>query len=388
MARNGYWIGDVDAHYLEPLNDLAEFMEEPLRSQVRSAGANRFVPSGLGDRFVAGRIARTDVPYHTPAAGNSTGAMNRDHMIGAMRRLGIDSAVLVSNGVLRLADSTQRKVAVPFYNAYIDYMLNEVVDCADGLYTMPMLPWQDPKAAATLVDRVGAHDGVVGVCFATSGANPPLGDDRYRPVYAAAERHDLPVVFHGSPATPFISGAFYTDGLEKLIEGHSLGFAISNQIQLTSLLLNGIPEQFPRLKFVFQESGVFWVPAAMYRLDEYFLKRRSEAPLLQKLPSEYVKDQFYFGTQPIESPKNPRDLEAILRMVGIDRWMFASDYPHFDFDDPSAILKLGFLSKDEKGMILGGNARRVFTKFGGDAQWKTVELSRNGQTSQIGARSR
>jgi predicted TIM-barrel fold metal-dependent hydrolase len=387
MARAGHTIVDVDAHYLEPMNDLAAYMEEPYKSRVESAGAARFVPVGLGDRMVAGRIQRNDVAYNKPAAGSVTGSMSPDDMKAIQQRLGIDAAILVSNGVLRLADSTMKNLSVAFYNAYIDYMLEHVVDPERGLYTMPMLPSQDPEAAVEIIDRVSSHPAVVGACFATSGTHKPLGDEAYYDVYAACERHDLPIVFHGTPGLPFLSGAFPAEGIEYLIEGHSLGFAISNLIQITSILLRGIPEQFPKLKFIFQESGVFWVPMAMYRLDEYYLKRRSEAPMLTDLPSEYVKNRFYFGTQPIEAPKNPRHLEAVFDMIGVDRLLYASDYPHFDYDDPMAILRLGFLSKAEKAAVLGGNAIRAFNlNAGGPNPWdgtssKEQEISKTGAGS-------
>lgn len=371
MTRAGHVVVDVDAHYLEPLTDLAEYMEEPWKTQVRSAGAQNFVPGGLGDRSVAGRIKRSDVPYNVAKSGNETGAMTPDQISPVQERLGIDASVMVSNGVLRMADSTMRDATVAFYNAYIDYMLDKVVDPQRGIYTMPMLPWQNPEEGAKLIRRVGNHPAIVGVCLATSGANPPLGDERYNSMYAAAQEHDLPVVFHGTPGLPFLSGAFYADGLQRLIEGHSLGFLVSNVIQMTSLLVNGVPEKFPQLKFVFQECGVFWIPMVMYRLDEYFLKRRSEAPLLKRRPSEYVRERFYFGTQPMESPKNLGHLQSVFEMVGIDRFLFASDYPHFDYDDPEAILRLGFLSKEEKSKVLSGNAMQVFDfRRGGVQEWE------------------
>src|SRR6201995_3717135 len=106
---------------------------------------------------------------------------------------------------------------------------------------------------------------------------------------------------------------------------------VSNQIQLTSLILQGVPERFPSLKFVFQESGLFWVPMMQFRLDKYFLKRRSEAPLLQRLPSEYIRECCYFGTQPIEAPKDQRYLESVFDAAnGQEHFLFCSDYPHFD----------------------------------------------------------
>ena len=160
-----------------------------------------------------------------------------------------------------------------------------------------------------------------------------------------------------------------------MIEAHCLGFSISNLTQLTSVMLRGTPERFPKLKFVFMEAGLFWVPMAMYRMDEYFLKRRSEAPLLRALPSEYIKDRFYFGTQPLESPKDPSHLQAVMEMIGYEHILFASDYPHFDFDHPSAIVKLPFLKPGQKAAVLGGNAIRVFNldRHGRPAWMRTPE---------------
>jgi predicted TIM-barrel fold metal-dependent hydrolase len=190
------------------------------------------------------------------------------------------------------------------------------------------------------------------------------------------------MVYHSDPALTLVEGASYADGLQRLVEAHSLGFLISNQIQLTSVLMQGVPERFPKLKFMFQESGVFWVPTMMYRLDEYYLKRREEAPLLQDLPSQYILDRFYFGTQPIEMPKNRKYLEAIFEMAnGRERFVFASDYPHFDYDDPIAILGLPFLDAESKANVLAGNAQRVFNlRRGGIQPWESTLLRELGKS--------
>jgi uncharacterized protein len=82
--------------------------------------------------------------------------------------------------------------------------------------------------------------------------------------------------------------------------------------------------------------------------------------LLTKLPSEYIQD-FYFTSQPLERPKNRRDLEWVFRAFNAEtQLLYASDYPHWDFDTPSVIYDLPFLSKESKERILGGNARKLF----------------------------
>jgi hypothetical protein len=253
-------------------------------------------------------------------------------------------------------------------------MLDRVVNPAQGVYTMVVACWQDPVASAELIEEVADHPGVAGVCMMTAGAIPPLGDPCYDPIFEATQRHGLPLVFHGSPGLNMIEGADYAQ-FQRLIESHSLGFMVSNQIQLTSLILQGVPERFPDLKFVFQESGLFWVPMMQYRLDEYFLKRRSEAPLLKGLPSEYIRDRFYFGTQPIEAPKNQKHLEMVFEAAnGFEHFIFCSDYPHFDYDDPSAITRLRFLDAQQKAAILAGNALNVFKlRKAGRQPWESIE---------------
>ena len=120
---------------------------------------------------------------------------------------------------------------------------------------------------------------------------------------------------------------------------------------------------------------MFWVPMMQYRLDEYFLKRRSEAPLLRGLPSEYIRDRFYFGTQPIEAPKNQKHLEMVFDAAnGYEHFLFTSDYPHFDYDDPSAILRLRFLDREQKMAILAGNTLNVLKlRKAGPQPWESIE---------------
>jgi uncharacterized protein len=364
--RNGRLIIDVDAHYLEPIQEITQYLDEPWRTRLGGVSPDRLIPQTLGDRMMQGRLQRPEVDY-----GYGIGVSDGSELGPIMERLGVDATLLIGNRITGFGHMSVRDWVVALSNGYIDYMLDKVADPTRGLYTAPVVPWQDPQAGAEIVDRVGDHPAVVGVCFMCSGANPPLGDVRYDPIYAAADRHNLPMIFHSSPGLTLTEGATYVDGLSRLVEAHSLGFAISNMIQLTSLLMQGIPERFPRLRFLFQESGLFWIPMMQFRLDEYYLKRREEAPLLRALPSEYIRERFFFGTQPIEAPKNPRFLESVFDAAnGRSQFMFSSDYPHFDFDDPIIIDRMPFLSEDDKRAVLAGNALRFFDfEKGGKPPW-------------------
>jgi predicted TIM-barrel fold metal-dependent hydrolase len=73
-----------------------------------------------------------------------------------------------------------------------------------------------------------------------------------------------------------------------------------------------------------------------------------------------VREHFSFTTQPIEEPENQGDLRHVIDQVGVERLMFSTDYPHWDFDDPRHALNGAGLSEAEKRMIFSGNAKRFY----------------------------
>src|SRR5205814_6810 len=78
-----------------------------------------------------------------------------------------------------------------------------------------------------------------------------------------------------------------------------------------------------------------------------------------KLPSDYMRDM-YFASQPMEITDMGL-LEQTLRVINAEtQLVYSSDYPHWDFDLPSTIYDLPFLSENAKRNILGGNANRLF----------------------------
>jgi uncharacterized protein len=364
-------IVDTDSHYAENIKGLWKYMNEPWRSRTRGRLAERYLPISIGDRFMDDRIDRTrqfgDTDDLDPGAVNKT-------IEECMAALGVAATLLVPNKFALIGHLSVREMAVALCNAHIDYHLNEVADAARGIYTLPVVSWHDPEAGAAMIDRVADNPAVAGVCLMTSHTMPPWGDVRYNPIYEACVRHGLPVVMHGDSGMTLTEGAGYADGFQSLIESHSIGFLVSNEIQLTSMIFQGVAIRYPELKIVFLESGLMYVPMMMYRLDEYFLKRRAEAPLLEMPPSEYVRRHFWFGTQPIEAPRDPRAMEAIFEMAdGRDRFVFASDYPHWDYDDPITIDRLSFLSREDKAKVFALNALGVFRfEKGGKQPWQNA----------------
>src|SRR3546814_13230648 len=88
--------------------------------------------------------------------------------------------------------------------------------------------------------------------------------------------------------------------MNRFIGGHALGFTWYNMLHMTNWVVNGMMERFPRLKTIWIESGLAWVPFLMQRLDNEYMMRPSDAPLLQRKPSEYMREMYY-TSQPMRS---------------------------------------------------------------------------------------
>ena len=184
----------------------------------------------------------------------------------------------------------------------------------------------------------------------------PLGNRRYWPIYAAAERHGLPVGMHvfGSGGHPYTGTGWPSYYVEE-----GAGHSTSCQTAVTSLVIEGVFERFPRLKVVMVEGGFAWLPALAWRLDKLYERMRSEVPHLKKKPSEYIRQHIWVTTQPMEEPEDRQHLLDTMEWIGWDRLLFASDYPHWDFDDPFRAFPAG-LPQERHRQILTGNGRAVY----------------------------
>ena len=159
----------------------------------------------------------------------------------------------------------------------------------------------------------------------------PAGNRRYWPIYEAAERHGLPVAMHvfGAGGHPYTGAGWPSFYIEE-----GAGHSTSCQTVVTSLVIEGVFERFPTLKVVIVEGGFGWLPALTWRLDKLFERMRGEVPHLKRRPSEYIREHIWVTTQPMEEPDDRRQLLDMMEWIGWDRLLFATDYPHWDFDDP------------------------------------------------------
>jgi predicted TIM-barrel fold metal-dependent hydrolase len=181
----------------------------------------------------------------------------------------------------------------------------------------------------------------------------PFGDPRYHPIYATAEPHDLVVGFHHSKNSPAAHG-FY----RYFAEWHSLVPQVLMS-QAVSLIFNGVFDRFPSLRVLMIESGFSYVPHLMWHADQQYRQLCHEVPWVKRKPSEAIRDQIRFASQPIEDFTAP-ELETLIGQMRSDELIcFSSDYPHWDFDSPLTALPAG-LDKRIKEKILLENAQWLY----------------------------
>ena len=91
---------------------------------------------------------------------------------------------------------------------------------------------------------------------------------------------------------------------------------------------------------VLVEGGVAWLAPLIWRLTDHWRSMRAEVPWMVRPPLEYLHRNVRLTTQPLENPDDPSHLAALLQSIDAQRMlMFASDYPHFDFDSPAAVSR-------------------------------------------------
>ncbi len=109
--------------------------------------------------------------------------------------------------------------------------------------------------------------------------------------------------------------------------------------QVMSLIFDGVFDRFPTLQIVFIEHAFNWILPLMWRMDAIYAARGPENGLKRK-PSDYVKDNIWFTTQPLDYPENKLELTRALEWMEADKLLlFSSDYPHWTFDDPRWVAK-------------------------------------------------
>lgn len=345
-------IIDCDVHHcLESNEELLPFIPEPYRSEVAEYGL-RQLASGI--RYEHGGHRRDLKVESGGPTLNSPEYMRKKLLDPYGMRY-----VILTGQTGPVAGMPDPDYQAAICRAWNDYTISKWLPSDERFRMGIQLPVADPLLAAAEIERLGDHPGVVCALIAGTASRIPFGQRFYWPIYEAAERKNLTIHFHPSTTSVIANLGSTAAGMaSSYLESHAC-LPQFYQAYVASFIFEGVFEKFPGLRVALIEGGVSWLVHLMWRMDKEFKALRRQAPFLKRLPSEYVRDHVRLGTQPMEEPKKKEHMLQIFDMIDAEHTlMYASDYPHFDFDEP-VVLPKG-ISDDTRQRILHDNACEFF----------------------------
>lgn len=366
-ARDEYII-DTDFHLHLPTEALFEYVERGVvRSKLEKHGPP---PNGGLTHSISTSYGKQRTTSETHDRIHGT-AVNPGEIKGVMDELAIDAAVVEPGTNIELMWSNYPSVSNALVRAYNDYLVDRVIDVDKGIYASLLVPEWDVGLAVEELERLGDEDGFVAAQnWMTS--YKLWGDPDYDPIFEKLVELDLPLFLHIASQEehgPAIIRESMRTGTEKNVAGYGYS-QIANAI---NLVMTGVFDKFPSLNVVFHEAGTLWLPYVAYRADEEYQTLSEDVALtermreldqryLQRLPSEYIFDNIYVGTQPIAFPNIPKmsHVEGLLKaMRAEDTLIYSSDWPHLSLDPADWVFNIPAISDEMRRKILSGNAEEV-----------------------------
>ncbi len=347
-------IVDCDIHNNVPSEAaLAPYLPERWRRHAERFGLRSYRYSGANYPRANPNAARTDAwPPNGLPPGSDLDFL-RHQLLDAWRiEVGVLNPLIDEGAPGQLNVEYGAAVA----RAINDWQIDAWLGPEPRLRAAMVVPYEDGELAVAEIDRLAGDRRFVQILL-LARTSEPLGRRRYWKIYEAAEHHGLPIGIHfGGLGGHAITGAgwpyFY-------LEDH-VGMPQTFQAQVASFVFEGVFERFPGLKVVLIEGGLAWLPPLMWRMDRSWERLRDEVPHLRRPPSAYVREHFWLTTQPMEEPPRREHFSQLLAHLGMnDRLMFATDYPHWDFDAPDQAFPVR-LPPDLERALMAENARALY----------------------------
>ena len=337
---------DADGHCVERDDELAEYVVyrgRPLRAVEQGVGSMPFFPSLDG--------------WFRPA-GDGLAAGNPDAWQSFLEDTGIETTFLYPTAGLAYGLIQDREWAISLGRAYNDWLSTRYVRRDPRFRGLALVPVQDIPAAVDELRRAVTELGLSGAVLPSATVlHKGYGHRDFDPLYAEAQRLDVPLAVHGAP-----SKGFGFDFFDTFIKTHTLEHPVALMIQVTSMIFDGVFERFPKLRVAYLEAGCAWVPFMMDRMDEEFERRGARwCPDLTRTPSEVFRSGQIYVSCEVEE----RSLPYVAERMGADYLLFPSDYPHerqraqFMSDIPEFVERTD-LTDAVKERILYHNPRRFY----------------------------
>ena len=342
---------DCDIHPVVPdLAALMPYMDEHWRETV--------VRRGIDDLTTISYPTRNPLSFREEWR-DSTGRAGTD--VAMLGRQGLDpfgTQMAILNCLYGVQVQYSEDLGVALCRALNDWIVKEWLDKDARLRASIVVPMQNAEYAVDEINRCAPDRRFVQVMLLV-GSDVTLGRRQNWPIYAAAERHGLPIGIHAGsmyrhPMTPV---GWPTSFTEEYVNQ-----ATAFQSQLTSLISEGVFAKFPALTVVLMESGVSWLPAYFWRLTKFWKGLRSEIPWVSDSPTSIIRDRVKLTLQPFDAPPDASSVMRLIEHIGSDEMLlFSTDYPHYQFDGDSPIP--AGLDKTLAQKIMADNPLRTYSRL-------------------------
>jgi uncharacterized protein len=313
---------DCDVHPAAPaMRELLPYLDEYWRDSVVERG----IPS-LETNTYPPRAPLSARPQWRGKTGQPEATLARlaEEVLGRL-----NAQYAICNPLYGVELLFSEDMAAAFARALNDWTAKEWLDRDPRLRASIVVPTQNVEFAVDEVERCARDRRFVQILLFAMQESP-LGRRHWWPIYAAAERHRLPIGIH--------PGSTYRHSLTSLgwptyyAEDYA-SYAQAFQSQLGSLISEGVFAKFPALKVVLIESGVTWLPGFLWRFAKFWRGVRAEVPWVDRPPAEIVRDHVRLTIQPFDAPAEPEVVERLIDHLGDDAiLLYASDFPHWQFD--------------------------------------------------------
>ena len=348
---------DVDGHVYETPEMWEQYLEQPFQERrpiyvQDHQGQLRWMIDGN----VMGRGRGAWNPDSAPVGGcKRPGGDNLSLRLPDMDQEGIETSVLYPTLGLAFSGFEDAKLAGALCRAYNTWLADYCSENPQRVRGVATIPLQDLPEAERELKRCVEQLGFRTLMVQTNVRMRNADDPAYDRIYHYCQDSGVAVGFHPGFG-PGSAGAGVNRFVNRYVIAHAVGFTFEGMLTTAVIIMNGFLERFPNLRCAVLESGTGWIPYWMERLDEHFGRRRDELPLLTKPPSEYFKHpNLWFSCESDEEM-----LPYTLSVLGDDRLVMASDYPHWDAPFPESVTGISErpdLTDEQKRKILIDNGK-------------------------------
>jgi aminocarboxymuconate-semialdehyde decarboxylase len=275
----------------------------------------------------------------------------RGHRDIAYREQVITDAGIDMQAITLTAPGTTMET--PGQSAYLASLVNDALaqiraERPKHFTALATLPLNDPAASVREFDRARAS-GFPGCLVYASVNGVALHDRRFWPLWERAS--DAKAVIHIHPNYPAGVEAMQEYWLMPLV-----GFMFDTTLAAAGLVFSGVVERFPGIRWILGHLGGA-IPYIVERLDRGFEAYPECRVHIARPPSSYLR-HFYYDTVNFD----PKALRLAVEFAGVSQLLAGSDYPHLISSMAKMKESIGMLDLPaaEKGMILGGNAARLY----------------------------